>query len=95
MAFIFMAPRLGKKKKDTIEFGRPICNPLGPNNKPKMLKVGPQVFSAFTSSVKWALGIVNSRLFFFFFCCARVFFFSLSHLPLPQDQSKTLKESCM
>jgi hypothetical protein len=52
-------------KKDTIEFGRLICNPwgqcfsiylypevnvpafisyLGPNNKPKMLKVGPKFF---------------------------------------------------
>jgi hypothetical protein len=50
-------------KKDTIQFGKPICNPwsqcssiylipdvnvlafisnLGPNNKPKMLKVGPK-----------------------------------------------------
>jgi hypothetical protein len=30
-------------------------NNLGPNNKPKMLKVGPK-FWALTPSVKWALG---------------------------------------
>jgi hypothetical protein len=29
---------------------------LGRNNEPKMLKVGPQVFSALTPSVKWTLG---------------------------------------
>jgi hypothetical protein len=60
---LLLAPRL--KKKDTMEFGKPICNnPLGrylafisnlrPNNKPKMFKIGPQVLSALTPSVKWA-----------------------------------------
>jgi hypothetical protein len=28
---------------------------LGPNNKPKMLKVGPKFFWPLTPSVKWAL----------------------------------------
>jgi hypothetical protein len=32
------------EKKDTMEFGKPICKPLGPNNKPKMQKVGPKYF---------------------------------------------------
>jgi hypothetical protein len=48
-----LAPRL--KKRDTIEFEKPICNQpvganvlafirkLGPNNKPKVLKVGLKV----------------------------------------------------
>jgi len=26
---LVLAPRLDKKKKDTIKFGRPICNPWG------------------------------------------------------------------
>jgi hypothetical protein len=34
-------------KKDTIKFGRPICNP-------KMLKVDPKFFLALTPSVKGA-----------------------------------------
>jgi len=58
-------------KKDTMEFGRPICsNPWVQcssiyisNNKPKMLKVGPkrQAFCALTPSVKWALQYKQSR----------------------------------
>ncbi len=46
-------PQAGKK--DTMEFGKPICNPWGPNNKPKNAKSWPQVFSALTLSVKRAL----------------------------------------
>jgi hypothetical protein len=40
-----------KKKKDTIELGKPICNPWGPNNKPKNAQSWHQVFSAVTPSV--------------------------------------------
>ncbi len=68
-------------KKDTIEFGRPMCNPwgqcssiyyyhdinvlafisnLGPNNKPKMLKVAPS-FLALTPSVKHAKVVTTRR----------------------------------
>jgi hypothetical protein len=38
----------------TSNFFLAFISNLGPNNKPKMLKGGPQVFSALTSSVKWA-----------------------------------------
>jgi len=36
------------RKKDTIKFGRPICNS-------KIAQNWPQVFLALTPSVKWAL----------------------------------------
>ncbi len=49
-------------KKDTTGFGsqfatlganvRAFISNFGPNNKPKMLKVGPQVFPALTPTVK-------------------------------------------
>jgi hypothetical protein len=74
MALYVLAPSLNKR--DTIEFGKPNCNPLeangpafiiypevniltcinnlGPNNKPKMLKVGLKFFLKRFPSVKGA-----------------------------------------